>query len=145
EPQVLHSVVPSTTLPVNRIVKKAGCHTLLSVLGIKEDELPTRKGAGFDGFIASDQSVREKLLNDCGIQRDRVSLVGDAAFVLPDTRLKDRSHRPVVAWVGPVLTGGDAHSFVDAAAMVPTGNSGALFAILGTGEYAETIREQLEN
>ncbi|MCF6227438.1 MAG: glycosyltransferase family 4 protein [Planctomycetes bacterium] len=145
EPEMVHCVWPSADLPVARCKKIGNCPAVLSVLGIKEGELPTSRSTDYEGFIASDQSVRERLLNDCGISRDVVSLVGDAAFALPETRKNLPEHRPVVAWVGPLLEGGDAHSFIDAAAMVPTGSSGAMFAMLGTGSYAEVIREQLEN
>lgn len=145
EPQMIHAVCPSSDLPVARAKKVGNCPAVLSVLGIKDGELPAKHGIGFEGFIASDQSVRERLLNDCGIERNQVSLVGDAAFMLPATRDKKPPHRPVVALVGPVLEDGDAHAFVDAAAMIPTGAHGAMFAILGTGEHAEFVREQLEN
>ncbi|MCB9894782.1 MAG: glycosyltransferase family 4 protein [Planctomycetes bacterium] len=148
EPEVLHAVSPDPALPAIRVADHLQLPLCVSVHGIKPDELPPTEDKRYDAYIASDQSVRERLLNDCRLERDRTTLIRDCAFPerAPDEKsiLSDRK-RQVVGWVGPLTEGCGYGCFIEAAIKVQARGVDSMFSILGSGPKAGDVRDQVES
>ncbi|MCA8915842.1 MAG: glycosyltransferase family 4 protein [Planctomycetes bacterium] len=148
EPEVLHSVCPDASLPAVRVADHLQLPLCVSVHGVKPDELPPAEDKLYDAYIASDQSVRERLLNDCRLERDRTTLIRDCAFPerAPDEQaiLSDR-RRQVVGWVGPLTEGCGYHCFIEAAIKVQARGVDSMFSILGGGNAADKVRDEVES
>jgi glycosyltransferase involved in cell wall biosynthesis len=147
EPDLLHAVCPDPALPAVRVANHAQLPLAVSVHGVKPGELPQPGDKNFDAYIASDQSVRQRLLNDCRLERDRTTLIRDCAF--PEARPDDRGilsarRRQVVGWVGPLHEGCGYHSFVEAAIKVQARGADSMFSILGSGPAAPAVRDEVE-
>lgn len=146
-PAVCHVVAPDPTLPAVRIAREFGLRLVVSVHGIKPDELPEVGDQRYDAFLASDQSVRERLMNDCRLPRTRTVLVPDAVFPEnpPDElEVLDGRRRPVVGWVGPLVENCGHESFIDAAIKIQARGLDAMFSILGSGPLGDQVRDSVE-
>ena len=148
EPEILHSVCPDDSLPAVRVADHLQLPLCVSVHGVKQDELPPAEDKLYDAYIASDQSVRERLLNDCRLERDRTTLIRDCAFPerAPDEQaiLSDR-RRQVLGWVGPLTEGCGYHCFIEAAIKVQARGVDSMFSILGSGNAADKVRDEVES
>ena len=147
-PQVLHAVCPDRSLAGVRVADLLQLPLAVSVHGVKPDELPPVNDKQYDAYIASDQSVRERLLNDCRLERDRTTLISDCAFPerAPDeaATLSARK-RQVVGWVGPLTEGCGYRCFIEAAIKVQARGVDSMFSILGTGPIAAEVRDEVES
>lgn len=145
-PDVLHSAVPDRRLPAIELADQLGVPLAVSVHGVRPAEAPAAGDRDYDGYLASDQSVRAHLLNACGLERERTALLPDAAFAErpPRDASRSRPRQPVVGWLGPLQADVPFAAFVEAAAQVLQKNSECMFAVLGDGPEAPALREQVE-
>jgi len=147
-PEVLHSVSPGVVMPAVRVADLLQIPLVVSVHGVKPGELPAVQDKQFDAYVASDQSVRERLLNDCRLERDRTALIQDCAF--PESKPDEAAilhprRRQVVGWVGPLTQGCGYRCFVDAAAKVQGRGVDSMFSILGSGPMRDEVRDEVES
>lgn len=154
QPQVMHAVVPDPDLPAVKAADALSLPLAVSVHGVKPQELPAVNDTSYDAYIASDHGVRERLLNDCLLDRSRTTLISDAAFpeTPPDEKeiLKDRK-RPVVGWVSPLVEGCAYQTFIEAAMKVQArgverahDRADVMFSILGSGPIGPRVRDAVE-
>ncbi|MBX3458813.1 MAG: glycosyltransferase family 4 protein [Planctomycetes bacterium] len=146
EPDVIHAVTPANAAPAVRIADHTGCPLAVSVHGVKPDEVPRTGDSRFDAFIASDQGVRQTLLNDCALDRDRTTLVPDCAY--PERKPLDHEvlnpkRRPVVGWVGPMTQGCGYACFIEAAMKLQGRGVDAMFTMLGGGPMEREVRDMV--
>lgn len=148
DPDILHSTAPDSDLPDVRAADHLRCPLAVSVHGVKPDELPPAGDTQYEAYIASDQSVRERLLNDARLERDRTTLVTDCAFPehKPDeAAIMAARRRQVVGWVGPLTSGCGYRCFIEAAIKVQARGLDAMFSILGSGPVAPDVRDEVES
>lgn len=148
EPDILHAVCADDSLPAVAMADFLGTPLALSIHGLKPEELPAVGDKRYDAFIASDQSVREKLLNECRIERDRATLIRASAFPerKPDKRyILDSRRRQVVGWVSPLTEGCGHRALIDAAIKVQARGVDCMFSILGAGPLAPEVRDEVDN
>ncbi|MBZ0135788.1 MAG: glycosyltransferase family 4 protein [Planctomycetes bacterium] len=148
EPDIMHVATPDPSLPAVRGADFLRCPLAVSVHGVKPDELPPPGDKQYEAYIASDQSVRQRLLNDCRLERDRTTLISDCAF--PESRpdesfILSTQRRQVVGWVGPLTHGCGYHCFIEAAIKVQARGIDAMFSILGNGPVAPEVRDEVES
>ncbi|MCA8935350.1 MAG: glycosyltransferase family 4 protein [Planctomycetes bacterium] len=147
EPDVLHSVCPDANVAAVRAADHFQIPLAVSVHGIKPNELPQPQDRKYDAYVACDQSVRERLLNDCRLDRDRTTLISDCAFPErnpDDRRILDPRKRQVVGWVSPLTEGCGYRCFIEAAIKVQARGVDSMFSILGTGPYGAEVRDEVE-
>lgn len=147
-PDVLHSVCPDANVAAVKCADHLQIPLAVSVHGVKPDELPRPKDRKYDAYLACDQSVRERLLNDCRLDRDRTTLIADCAFPerKPDAhRIVNPRKRQVVGWVSPLSADCGYRSFVDAAIKVQAQGVDSMFSILGSGPMSDTVRDDVES
>ncbi|MCB9932795.1 MAG: glycosyltransferase family 4 protein [Planctomycetes bacterium] len=147
EPDLLHALCPDPALPAVRVANLLELPLAVSVHGVKPEELPQAEDKHYDAYLASDQSVRERLLNDCRLERDRTTLISDCAFpeTAPDEKgILSQRRRQVVGWVGPLTEGCGYHSFIEAAIKVQARGVDSMFSILGSGPAAPRVRDEVE-
>lgn len=148
DPDILHSTTPDSSLPDIRSADFLSCPLAVSVHGVKPEELPPSGDTQYEAYIASDQSVRERLLNDARLDRDRTALVSDCAF--PESKPDDAAilgahRRQVVGWVGPLTQGCGYGCFIEAAIKVQARGLDSMFSILGNGPIAPEVRAEVES
>lgn len=146
EPDVIHAVTPEQASPAVRIADHTGCPLAVSVHGVKSEEVPRTGDSRFDAYIASDQGVRETLLNACALDRDRTTLVPDCAY--PERKplaheVLDARRRPVVGWVGPMTQGCGYSCFIEAAMKLQGRGVDTMFTMLGGGPMEHEVREMV--
>lgn len=147
DPDILHAVTPDRAMPAAWAAHFLGCPLVLSVLGIKPPELPHAGDSRFDAFIAVDQAVRERLLNDCRLERDRTTLLplGVAPTRPPVEReIMNPRRQPVIGFVAPLTASCGYREFVDAAMRVLGRGVDCMFAILGDGPEGAAVRALVE-
>lgn len=147
EPDMLHAVSPSGSEVAVRVADHLQIPLVVSVHGVKPAELPDPGDKQFDAYIASDQSVRERLLNDCRLERDRTTLINDCAFPEspPDEQaILNSRRRQVIGWVSPLVPGCGYSTFIDAAMKVQARGLDSMFTILGSGPVANDVRNEVE-
>lgn len=147
EPDVLHSVCPDANIAAVKAADHLQIPLAVSVHGIKPEELPEPQDRKYDAYIACDQSVRERLLNDCRLDRNRTSLISDCAFPErnPDERrILNARKRQVVGWVSPLTEGCGYRCFIEAAIKVQAHGVDSMFSILGTGPHGAEVRDEVE-
>ena len=148
DPDILHATAPDSSMPDVRAADFLNCPLAVSVHGVKPDELPSAGDTRYEAYIASDQSVRERLLNDARLDRARTTLIGDSAFPeqKPDEAAISRTQRrQVIGWVGPLTQGCGYHCFIEAAIKVRARGIDSMFSILGNGEIAPKVRDEVES
>jgi glycosyltransferase involved in cell wall biosynthesis len=148
DPDVLHAVSPDSGESAVRVADHMEIPLVVSVHGVKPGELPSPGDKQFDAYIASDQSVRERLLNDCRLERDRTTLISDCAF--PESKPDEQAilnprRRQVVGWVSPLTEGCGYRCFVEAAIKVQARGVDSMFTILGSGPLANDVRNEVES
>jgi glycosyltransferase involved in cell wall biosynthesis len=147
EPDTLHAVSPEAGAVAVRVADHLQIPLVVSVHGVKPSELPAPGDKQFDAYIASDQSVRERLLNDCRLERDRTTLISDCAFpeAAPDDRaIMNARRRQVIGWVSPLFEGCGYSTFIDAAMKVQARGIDSMFSMLGSGPIANDVRNEVE-
>jgi glycosyltransferase involved in cell wall biosynthesis len=147
EPDVLHAAMPDPALPAVRAADFLQCPLVVSVHGVKPDELPPAGDNRFDAYIASDQSVRQRLLHDCRLERDRTTLISECAFpgLPPDeAKVLNSRRRQVIGWVGPLTEGCGHESFIEAAIKIQARGLDSMFTILGSGPAGPRVRDEVE-
>jgi glycosyltransferase involved in cell wall biosynthesis len=148
EPEILHAVSPSGGQSAVRVADVLQIPLVVSVHGVKESELPAPGDKQFDAYVASTQSVRERLLNDCRLERDRTTLITDCVF--PETKPDEQvilnpRKRQVVGWVSPLTEGCGYRCFIEAAIKVQARGLDSMFTILGSGPIANDVRDEVES
>ncbi|MHC5040175.1 MAG: glycosyltransferase [Planctomycetota bacterium] len=101
------------------------------------------------GFIAGSQEIRENLVNQRRIPRDRIQVITtgvDAQYFRPDGRGRDPRHPfiPVVGIVGRFETHKGAQVFIQAAKIVADQGHDVHFLLSGDGPEHENLREQVQ-
>lgn len=148
DPQVLHAVAPDPSLPAVKSAAVLSRPLAVSVHGVKPHEMPKVGDTDYSAYIASDQSVRERLLNDCRLDRNHTTLISDAAYpeIAPDEReiLSDRK-RPVIGWVSPLVEGCAYNAFIEAAMKTQGAGVDAMFSMLGSGPIGPEVRDAVED
>jgi glycosyltransferase involved in cell wall biosynthesis len=147
-PEILHVVAPEPGLPHARLSRALGVPMVVSVHGIKPEEMPPVGGEGYGAFIASDQSVRQRLLNECRLERERTTLISDCVFPeQPPTEQEvlDPRRRQVVGWIGPVDTTGEHETLVKACEIVNARVPDTMFSILGSGPGMPGLRAMVDD
>jgi len=148
EPDVLHSVCPEANAAAVKSADHLQIPLAVSVHGVKPDELPQTGDRKYDAYFACDHSVRERLLNDCRLDRDRTTLISDCAFPerMPDEqRVLNPRKRQVVGWVSPLTEDCGYNAFIEAAIKVQGRGVDSMFSILGTGPLGPQVRDDVES
>lgn len=148
DPDIMHTTALDDRLPDVRAADFVRSPLAVSVHGIKAGELPPPGDVRFEAYIASDQSVRERLLNDSRLARDRTTLVPDCAFPerQPDeASILNTRRRQVIGWVGPLTSGCGYHCFIEAAIKVQARGLDSMFSILGSGPVSSNVRDEVES
>jgi glycosyltransferase involved in cell wall biosynthesis len=148
DPDLLHAVCPEANAAAVRSADHLQVPLSVSVHGVKPAELPQPDDRKYDAYIACDQSVRERLLNDCRLDRDRTTLIGDCAFPegMPDEkRILNPRKRQVVGWVSPLSEDCGYRAFIEAAIKVQAHGVDSMFSILGTGPLGAEVRDEVES
>lgn len=146
-PEVLHAIVPDATLPAVWAADLLDRPLVVSVHGVKPEELPASGDERYDAYVAVDQAVRERLLNDCRLERDRTTLLPSA--VEPsrppvEREILDPRRQPVIGFVSPLFEGCGYQAFVEAAMRVMGRGVDCMFAILGDGPEGARVRDLVE-
>jgi glycosyltransferase involved in cell wall biosynthesis len=147
EPEVIHSVSPDRTLPAVRLADATGKPLCVSVHGVRQGELPKVEDVDFDGYIASDPGVREKLINDCRLPRKLVTQINLAMAPVrqPEAdHVLDSRATPAVAMFSPLEPGVGFESFIEAVARICAKSEQPLFSILGDGPRRSEVRKLVE-
>jgi glycosyltransferase involved in cell wall biosynthesis len=147
-PDVIHVVAPEPSLPHIKLADAIGCPLVVSIHGVKADEMPPVGDTRYDAYLASDQSVRQKLLNHCRLDRERTALLPDCAYpehAPVEHDVLDPRRRQVVGWVGPVTEESGYNTFVEAAMKVQGRGHDAMFSVLGSGSAVPHLREMVED
>lgn len=147
QPEVLHAAMPDPTLPAVWAADLLNRPLAVTVHGVKPGELPQTGDARYDAYIAVDHAVRERLLNDCRLERERTTLL---PCVLAPSRppvereIMDPKRQPVIGFVSPLFEGSGYRTFVEAALRVMGRGVDCMFAILGDGPEGTHVRDLVE-
>lgn len=96
------------------------------------------------GIIATNEVIRESLVNDRGIPKSLIRVIHrgvDTEFLAPDSRTSDPALIPVVGLVGRLARVKGQHVFLQAARRVLDLGIDAMFAIVGEGEEEHPLRK----
>ncbi|MBX3473651.1 MAG: glycosyltransferase family 4 protein [Planctomycetes bacterium] len=146
-PEILHAVVPNHSAPAVYAANQLDRPLVVSVLGLKGHELPDVGDTTYDAYVAVDHAVRERLLNDCRLERDRTTLL--PMFVRPtrppvEREIMDPRKQPVIGFVSPLHAGCGYREFVEAAMRVLGRGVDCMFAVLGDGPEGQAVRDMVE-
>lgn len=147
DPEILHAAAHDPGSPVFRVARDLGRKIVVGIHGVKPGELPPNGDRRYAGFIAADQAVREHLRNDCHIEPERTTLLPEAAFPARapvERAILNPRKQPVIGYVSPLLAGGGARAFIDAAMRVMARGVDCMFVILGDGPEAGHVREMVQ-
>lgn len=148
EPDIFHAIVPDRALPAIRLADTLVKPLCVSVHGTKPHELPQVGDVSFDGYVATDASVREKLINDCRLERQLVTQISLAAFPMrqpSEEHVLDVRATPAVGMLGPLDEGLGFGAFMDAVGAIARRNPDAIFTILGDGPRRAEVRRMAED
>lgn len=148
EPEIFHAVTPDRTLPAVRLADQSRKPLMVSVHGVHPGELPRVEDVDFDGYIATDAAVREKLINDCRLPRSLVTQIdlAVAASGLPaEEHVLDTRATPAIGMLGPLEEHIGFGAFMDAVAAVSAKSPDAIFTILGDGPRRAEVRRMAED
>ncbi|MBE7492833.1 MAG: glycosyltransferase family 4 protein [Planctomycetes bacterium] len=147
DPEVLHAATPAHGLGAVWAADLLDRPLVLSVYGVKPHELPPVGDTRHDAYVAVDHAVREHLLNDCRIDRDRTTLLPHVvAPARPpvEREILNPRRQPVIGFVSPLFEGCAYRTFVEAAMRVMGRGVDCMFAILGDGPEGPRVRELVE-
>ncbi len=147
DPEVLHAIAPDASRTAVWAADLLGRPLIVSVHGVKPGDTPAVGDSRYDAYIASDHAVREHLLNECRLERDRTTLLPE--FAMPGRAPVEREvmnprKQPVVGFVSPLFADCGYRTFVDAAMRVMGRGVDCMFAILGDGPQASQVRDLVE-
>jgi len=146
-PEILHSITPDPRLPAVWAADLLDRPLVATVHGVKEGELPQSGDSRYDAYIAVDHAVRERLLNDRRLERDRTTLLPHA--IAPgrppvEREILDPRRQPVIGFVSPLFPGSGYRAFIEAAMRVMGRGVDCMFAILGDGPEGSAVRDLVE-
>ena len=115
----------------------------------KADRSARRSLRALDGIIASTQSVREGLVNRCGVEKQKVKVIANGI----DLERLARRHMPpifragvpVVGSLGPIEEQRGHELFVKAAAQIVKTGAAVQFVVAGQGDELPGIRKLVRN
>ncbi len=147
-PEILHAISPDRSLPSVRLADAVGKPMCVSVHGVKPAELPRVEDADFDGYVAADAAVREKLINDCRLPRKLVTQINLAMAPVrqpAEEHVLDARATPAVGMLGPLEEGLGFGAFMDAVSAISARNPEPIFTILGDGPRRAEVRRMAED
>ncbi|MBP9891537.1 MAG: glycosyltransferase [Planctomycetes bacterium] len=148
EPDILHAISPDRTLPSVRLADAVEKPLCVSVHGVKPTDLPKVEDADFDGYLAADANVREKLINDCRLPRRLVTQINLAMAPVrqpAEEHVLDARATPAVGMLGPLEEGLGFGAFMDAVSAISAKNPEPIFTILGDGPRRAEVRRMTED
>lgn len=147
EPEILHSVSPDRSLPAVRLADATGRPLCVSVHGVRQGELPKVEDVDFDGYVATDPGVREKLINDCRLPRKLVTQINLATAPVRQPvadQVLDARATPAVGMLSPLEPGVGFGAFIEAVSRICAKSDQPIFSILGDGPRRSEIRKMVE-
>lgn len=147
-PEVLHAMSPQRQLPAVRLADTLVRPLCVTVHGVKAEDLPRVEDTSFDGYIATDAAVRERLVNDCRLSRSLVTQINLAVQpVRPpqESHVMDQKATPAVGMVGPLEPGVGFEAFIEAVNRICAKSSRPIFSVLGDGPRRSEIRKMAED
>lgn len=147
-PDVLHAVSPDLDLPGVRLADTLERSLCVTIHGIKTHELPKVEDTDFDGYIACDAAVRERLVNDCLLPRRLVTQIGLAVSPMrapEEAHVMDPRATPAVGMLGPLEDSVGFGAFLDAAGRIGNKSNDTIFTILGDGPRRSEVRKMAED
>lgn len=147
DPEMLHAIAPDSSRTAVWAADLLNRPLIVSVHGVKTGETPSAGDTRYDAYIASDHAVREHLLNECRLERDRTTLLPE--FAVPGRAPVEREvlnprKQPVIGFVSPLFADCGYRAFVEAAMRVMGRGVDCMFAILGDGPEATQVRDLVE-
>ncbi len=144
-PALIHGQSPRVAGALKLLARRGGAPLALTVHWAPRRPAKLRKlAARLAGVIATSQSVREALVNDCGVPRDRIKVIHNGIDV---ERLAERdvppvfrSRTPVVGSVGPIEKERGHELFVRAVALLAARGTKAQFVVAGEGRGVRSLR-----
>jgi glycosyltransferase involved in cell wall biosynthesis len=115
----------------------------------KADRSARRSLRGLDGIIASTESVREGLVNRCGVEKQKVKVIANGIDLERLARRQMppifRSAVPAVGSLGPIEEQRGHELFVKAAALIVKTGAPVQFVVAGQGDELPGIRKLVRN
>jgi glycosyltransferase involved in cell wall biosynthesis len=148
EPEIFHSVSPDRSLPAVRLADAIGKPLCVSVHGVRGGELPKVEDEDFDGYVATDPNVREKLINDCRLSRKLVTQINlSTAPVRPpeEAHVLDQRATTAIGMLSPLEPGVGFEAFIEAVARICSKSEEPIFTILGDGSRRSEVRKMVED
>ncbi len=143
DPQILHCVSPHLGHRGFDSASRLNVASIASVYGVKPEELPDAGDHRHNAFLATDHMVRERLMNDSRVDRDRIAMIPPSIFQQVYPPKHSSRHRLVVGWVGQMRHDLGYPAFIEAAIRVHAKRSGAMFTLVGDGPDAADVREAI--
>ncbi|MFO8007108.1 MAG: glycosyltransferase family 4 protein [Candidatus Brocadiia bacterium] len=145
-PQLVHAQSYRATTALKLLNRRTDAALLLTIHGMPASRRSLRRlSRGLDGIIATTQSVREGLVNQCKVNRRKIQVIHNGIDVdsVPEDAIPPpfQGRSPVVGSVGPVEERRGHELFAQAAAILVRGGSTAQFVIAGMGEELPELRK----
>ncbi|MFO7957928.1 MAG: glycosyltransferase family 4 protein [Candidatus Brocadiia bacterium] len=148
-PQVVHAQSYRASDALTLLSKETDLPLVLTLHGMPESPRALRKlSERLDGIIATTQSVREGLVNQCKVDRSKIEVIHNGidmdALEQREVPPIFRGERPVVGSLGPVEEERGHELFVQAVSMLVRGETDAQFVIAGQGEELPDVRNLID-
>jgi glycosyltransferase involved in cell wall biosynthesis len=149
-PQLIHAQGLRVADALRVLARDVSVPLVLTMHWVPEHPRPVRRLCGMlSGIIATSQTVREGLVNDCGVARDKVKVIPNG---IDARRLEGRTVEPilrtglpVIASLGPIEERRGHELFVRAAALVAGHGREAQFVIAGEGDELPGLRRLIRD
>jgi glycosyltransferase involved in cell wall biosynthesis len=150
DPQIIHAQGLRVADALRVLARGCSAPLILTMHWVPERSGSVRRVCRMlAGIIATSQTVREGLVNDCGVARDKVKVIpnGIDARRLEGRTLQPvlRSEIPVIASLGPIEERRGHELFVRAAALVAGHGRQAQFVIAGEGDELPGLRRLIRD
>jgi len=148
-PQVVHAQSYRAASAVTLLSKEIDVPLLLTLHGMPGSPRALRKlSHRLDGIIATTQSVREGLVNQCKVDRSKIEVIHNGIDVdaLDQRQVPPifRGERSVVGSLGPIEEQRGHELFVRAVSVLVRSDTDAQFVIAGQGEELPEVRKLID-
>jgi glycosyltransferase involved in cell wall biosynthesis len=150
EPLLIHAQGLRVADALRAVARTSSVPLVLTMHWVPEHPRTVRRLCRMlSGIIATSQTVREGLVNDCGVTRDKVKVIPNG---IDARRLEGRTIEPVlgsglavIASLGPIEEHRGHELFVRAAALVAAGSTKAQFVVAGEGDELPGLRRLIRD